>query len=292
MSITTADIKYLRELTGAGVLDSKKALQETDGNVDEAVELLRKKGLAAASKKSSREANEGLVSAKISDNGNVGVLVEVNCETDFVARTDDFKDFVDSIVRQVSEQPDLGSVDALLAAPYVDNPSQSVADQLTDTIAKLGENMKIRHVTRFDREAGDMLDSYVHMGGRVGVLVEVSGANGANEQLFELVHDIALQIAAVAPQYITEDDIPEAAVEAERNIYRAQIAADNKPDDIKERIVEGKLKKWYSQVTLVDQEFVKDSNLTVEQLLKQKSAELGRDIKVRRFARFEIGVED
>ena len=200
--------------------------------------------------------------------------------------------FADNLVRQVSEQPGLGSVDALLAAPYIDNPSQSVADQLTDTIAKLGENMKIRHAARFDKEAGDMLDSYVHMGGRVGVLVEVSGANGANEQLFELVHDIALQIAAVAPQYITEDDIPEAAVEAERNIYRAQIADDNKPDDIKERIVEGKLKKWYSQVTLVDQEFVKDSNLTVAQLLKQKSAELGRDIKVRRFARFEIGVED
>jgi elongation factor Ts len=290
VSITTADIKHLRELTGAGILDCKKALQETDGDVDRAVELLRKKGLAVASKKASREANEGLVSASIGANGQVGTLVEVNCETDFVARTDDFKNFVDSLVRQVSEQADLDSVDSLLAAPYIDDTSTTVAEQLTETIAKLGENMVIRRIARFDSEAGSILDSYIHPGARVGVLVELSGGNGANGQLSDLAHDIALQIAAVAPQYITEDDIPEAAAEAERNIYRAQIATDNKPDDIKERIVAGKLKKWYSQVTLVDQEFVKDSDLTVGQLLKQKSVELGGDIKVRRFARFELGV--
>jgi elongation factor Ts len=292
VSVTTTDIKYLRELTGAGILDCKKVLQETDGDVDQAVELLRKKGLAVASKKASREANEGLVSASISANGKVGTLVEVNCETDFVARTDDFKNFVDSIVRQVSEQPDLGRVEALLAAPYIGDPGTTVAEQLTETIAKLGENMVIRRIARFDSESGSILDSYIHPGARVGVLVEVSGGNGSDDQLYDLAHDIALQIAAVAPQYITEDDIPEAAAEAERNIYRAQIAADNKPDDIKERIVEGKLKKWYSQVTLVDQEFVKDSDLTVGQLLKQKSLELGGDIKVHRFARFELGVTD
>jgi elongation factor Ts len=260
VSVTTADIKYLRELTGAGILDCKKVLQETDGDVDQAVELLRKKGLAVASKKASREANEGLVSASISANGKVGTLVEVNCETDFV--------------------------------PYIGDPGTTVAEQLTETIAKLGENMVIRRIARFDSESGSILDSYIHPGARVGVLVEVSGGNGSDDQLYDLAHDIALQIAAVAPQYITEDDIPEAAAEAERNIYRAQIAADNKPDDIKERIVEGKLKKWYSQVTLVDQEFVKDSDLTVGQLLKQKSLELGGDINVHRFARFELGVTD
>ena len=290
MSITTADIKQLRELTGAGVLDCKKALQESNGDIEQAIELLRKKGLAAASKKSSREANDGLVSANVSADGKTGVLVEVNCETDFVARTDDFKNFVESLVRQVSEQPDLDNVEALLAAPYIDNESNTVAEKLTELIATLGENMMVRKVARFDLNDGGLLDSYIHTGGRVGVLVDVAGGSADNSQFAELAHDVALQIAAAAPQYITEDDIPADVAEAERNIYRAQVAEDKKPDDIKERIVEGKLKKWYTQVALMNQEFVKDSNLTIAQLLKQHSKELGAEIKVRRFARFELGV--
>jgi elongation factor Ts len=291
VSITTADIKQLREITGAGILDCKKVLQETDGNIDQAVELLRKKGLAAAAKKSSREANDGLVAASVSDNGKTGVLVEVNCETDFVARTDDFKAFVESIVRQVMENDALDNVDALLAAPFIDNNSKTVSDHLTETIAKLGENIVIRGVARFELAGDGMLDSYIHIGGRVGVLVDVVGGSAKNDAFADLVHDIALQIAAAAPQYLTEADIPEEAAEAERNIYRAQIAEDNKPDNIKERIIEGKLKKWYSQVTLLNQEFVKDPDLTIAQLLKQQSKSLGNDVTIRRFARFELGVE-
>ena len=290
MSITTADIKQLREITGAGVLDCKKVLQETDGDIEQAIELLRKKGLAAASKKASREANDGLVSASVSADGKTGVLVEVNCETDFVARTDDFKNFVESLVRQVSEQPGLDNVEALLAAPYIDNESNAVAQQLTELIAKLGENMMVRQAARFDLDNGGLLDSYIHTGGRVGVLVDVAGGSADNSQFAELVHDVALQIAAAAPQYITEDEIPAEVTEAERNIYRAQVAEDKKPDDIKERIVEGKLKKWYTQVALMSQEFVKDNDLTIGQLLKQHSKELGTEIKIRRFARFELGV--
>jgi elongation factor Ts len=289
VSITTADVKYLREITGAGVLDCKKVLQETDGNVDKAVELLRKKGLAAASKKASREANEGLVSALVAPEGKTGVLVEVNCETDFVARTDDFKNLVNNLVRQVAEQPGLNNAEALLAAPYIGNKSKTVAEQVTETIAKLGENILVRRVVRFDLQGDGLIDGYIHSG-RVGVLVEAAGASQGNGQIAELIHDIALHIAAVAPRYVREDEIPAEAVEAEREIYRAQIAEDKKPENIKEKIIEGKLKKWYSEVVLLNQEFVKDADFTIDKLLKQRSKELGRDISVRRFARFELGV--
>jgi elongation factor Ts len=291
VSISTADIKNLREATGAGILDCKKALQETNGNFDQAIEFLRKKGLAAASKKASREANDGLVSAAISDNGATGVLVEVNCETDFVARTNDFKNFVGAIVRQVMTDGKLGNVEALLNAPYIDDNSKTVNQALTETIAKLGENMVIRRVARYDRQDDGLLDCYIHQGSRVGVLVEVGGNSADNSQFADLAHDIALQIAAAAPYYLTEAEVPEHVAEAERAIYRAQIAEDKKPDDIKERIVDGKLKKWYSQVTLLNQEFIKDSSLTITQLLKQHSQALGSDINIRRFARFELGVE-
>ncbi len=289
MAVTTADIKQLREMTGAGILDCKKALQETNGDVDQAVEMLRKKGLAAAAKKASREANEGIVKAAISDDGKTGVMVEVNCETDFVARTDDFLAFADSLVRQLLEQPGLNSAEALLEAPYIDNSGNTVQQQLTETIAKLGENMMIRQAARFDLSGNGMLDSYIHIGGRVGVLIEVSGGSADNEQFSELVHDLALQIAAAAPICVTEDEVPEAALEAEKEIFRAQIAEEKKPDNIKERIIEGKIKKWYSEIVLMNQQFVKDNDYTIAKLIQQRSKELDSPIKIERFARFELG---
>ncbi|MCB0208188.1 MAG: elongation factor Ts [Anaerolineae bacterium] len=291
MSVTTADIKHLREITGAGILDCKKVLQETDGNIDEAVEMLRKKGLAAASKKASREANEGLVSAQVSDDGKVGVMVEVNCETDFVARTEDFQNFVDSLVRQLFAQPNLNTVEALLAAPYIDNSANTVSEQLTEIIAKLGENTIIRNAVRFDLQSDGIVDSYIHIGGRVGVLVEVSGGSPDNSTFVELVHDLALHIAAASPRYLDESGVPAEAVESEKAIYLAQIAEDKKPENIKERIVEGKLKKWLSEITLVNQPFVKDNDVTIAKLVGQTSKSLGSDIQIRHFARFELGVE-
>lgn len=287
MAITTEDIKQLREMTGAGILDCKKALQEADGNLDQAVESLRKKGLAAASKKASREANDGLVSAAISADGKIGAMVELNCETDFVARTDDFQKFAAALLRQVLEQP-LTSVEALLEAPFINNPGHAVAQELTETIAKLGENMRVPRIARYELGSSGVIDSYIHLGSRVGVLVEVSGA-AASAELTALAHDVALQIAAASPRYITEAEIPAAEIEAEKNIYRAQIAEDKKPDNIKERIVEGKLQKWYSEVALMHQEFVKDNDLTIAKLLQQKSKALGGEIKIERFARFELG---
>jgi elongation factor Ts len=289
VSITTTDVKHLREITGAGVLDCKKVLQETNGDIDKAVELLRKKGLAAASKKASREANEGLVSALVTPDGQTGVLVEVNCETDFVARTEDFKSLVDNLVRRVAQQSGLTNAEALLAAPYIGDRGKTVAEQVTETIAKLGENILVRRVARFDLQSDGLIDAYIH-GGRVGVLVEADGGNRADGRVVELVHDIALHVAAAAPRYIHEGEIPAETAEAEREIYRAQIAEDKKPDNIKEKIVEGKLRKWYSEVALLNQEFVKDADVTVGKLLQQRGKELGREISIRRFARFELGV--
>jgi elongation factor Ts len=288
VSITTEDIKLLREATGAGILDCKKALQETDNDMDKAIELLRKKGLAAASKKASREAKEGLVGAHISPEGKVAVLVEVNCETDFVARTDDFRNFVAAVVRQVASQPALTSVEALLAAPF-ENTGKTVTEQLTETIAKLGENMVVRRVARFTLEGDGMLDQYIHTGGRVGVIVDMGGGTASDPEFAELVHNVALQIAAAAPRYVHVDEVPAEVQEAEKSIFREQLAQDRKPDNIKEKIIEGKLKKWYSEVVLTEQPFVKDGELTIAQLLEKYSQELGSQLYVRRFARFELG---
>ena len=289
MAITTSDVKLLREMTGAGILDCKKALENANGDMDQAVDALRKKGLATASKKAGREAKDGIVKARLSDDGKVAAMVEVNCETDFVARTDDFQSFAEALLRQVLTQDSAASVEALLESPYIDNPANTVAQQLTEIIAKLGENMRVNKVARFVLGDSGMLDSYIHIGGRVGVLIEVSGGDPANADFVELTHDLALQIAAASPRYVSEDQVPAEEIEAEKVIFRAQVAEDKKPDNIKERIVDGKVVKWFSEITLVNQEFVKDNTLTIAKLVQQKGKAMGKELKVVRFARFELG---
>jgi len=285
VSISTADIKSLREATGAGPLDCKKALQETNGDVDAAIEFLRKKGLASASKKTSREANDGLVTAFISPDGKVGAMVEVNCETDFVARTDDFKNFVASVLKLVVSNPTFTSPEALLAAPSASDAARTNQELMTELIAKLGENMILRRVARFNLDDSGLIDSYIHMGGRVGVLVEATGVALGDSKALAVLHDVALQIAAAAPQFVTIDEVPAAMAEAEKELYRGQMAEEKKPADVKERIIEGKLKKWYTQVVLNEQEFVKDNSLSMTKLLKSHSD----NFQIRRFARFELG---
>jgi elongation factor Ts len=243
--------------------------------------------LASASKKASREANDGIVKATVSEDGKIGAMVELNCETDFVARTEDFQTFADALLRQVVEQP-VDNAESLLEAPFIDNPDLTVAQHLTETIAKLGENMKVRQAARFVLEDEGIIDSYIHIGGRVGVLVELTGSS--SDVVADLAHDLALQVAAASPQFVTEDQVPAEQIEAEKSIYLAQIAEDKKPDNIKERIVEGKLKKWYGEITLMNQQFVKDNDLTITKLVQQKSKEAGSPLTVKRFARFELGV--
>lgn len=293
MAISTEMIKALREATGAGVLDCKKALEATDGDFDKAAEHLRAKGLDAAAKKASREANDGLINVLVDESGRVGAIVEVNCETDFVARTEDFQAFVNALVKHVAQEADVPDVPTLLNRPFIENQSITVGERLTQLVAKLGENMVLRQFARIERDGSGLIEGYVHLGSRIGVIVHVSVDRDdvAGSPAFrELAHDMALQVAAAAPQYISTDDVPASVVEAERAKYQAQAAEDKKPDHIKERIVSGRLGKWYEQVCLLRQPFVKDGDLSVGDLIAQKSKELDAPLTVKQFVRYELEV--
>lgn len=295
MAITTQMIKELREETGAGVLDCKKALEATGGDFDKAVEHLRERGLDAAAKKASREAKDGLVNVLLDEAKSLGTIIEVNCETDFVARTEDFQALVAAIARQVAEEVDVMEVPALLDRPYIDDPSITVGERLTQLVAKLGENMVVRRFDRVQRDGNGLIEGYLHLGSRIGVILHMSTDNkdvASSTAFLDLVHDLALQIAASAPQYISSDDVPTSTVEAEETKYWAQLENEKKPDHIKERIVSGRLGKWYEQICLMRQPFVKDDAVTVGDLITQKSKELDAPLVVERFVRYELGEDE
>ena len=279
MAFTAQDVKNLRELTGCGMMDCKKALTETDGDKDKAIELLREKGLATAQKKSGRIAAEGIVKSYISDDGKVGVLIEVNSETDFVAKNDEFQTFVDNAAKIVAEK-NPADVDALKALDY--DGEKNVGDALTALIAKIGENMNLR---RFVRIEGNVC-SYIHGGGRIGVLVETEGSL-ADPEAYEAARDVAMQVAAINPLYLSKDTVPAEDVEKEKNIILAQIKEDpknaSKPENILEKMVFGKINKFYEQNCLLQQEFVKNGDLKVEQYLSSKG------VKLVGYVRFEKG---
>ena len=271
------DVKNLREKTGCGMMDCKKALTESNGDMEKAIEFLREKGLATAAKKSGRIAAEGIVEAYV--DGNVGVLVEVNAETDFVAKNDEFRTFVSDVAKKIA-QGNPADVEALMEQKLYGE--QSVRDALTEKIAKIGENMNIR---RFARIEGNVC-SYIHGGGRIGVLVEAEGSL-ADEACYEAARDVAMQIAAINPLYLSSDAVPAEDLAKEKNIIIAQIKEDpknaNKPDAIIEKMVGGKINKFYEQNCLLQQEFVKDSELKVEKYLASKG------VKLINFVRFEKG---
>ena len=295
MAISTAMIKELRQETGAGVLDCKKALEATNGDYDQAAEYLREKGLDAAAKKASREANDGLVNVLVDSAGQLGAIVEVNCETDFVARTADFQAFVDAIVRQVAQDPGLSGVPALLNQPFIADESVTVGECLNQLIAKLGENIVLRRFTRVERGVSGLIEGYLHHGSRIGVIVSVSTdstAAAGSDGFRELIHDLALQIAAAAPHYVSPEDVPDLVLEAEEAKYWAMVAEEQKPDHIKERIVSGRLDKWYKETCLLRQPFVKDESLNVSDLLAQKSSELATPLSIDQFVRYELGSDE
>ena len=274
---TSKDVMELRKKTGAGVADCQKALKEVDGNMDKAVEFLREKGLAIAAKKAGRIASEGMVYAYLADDKKVGTLVEVNSETDFVAKNDEFKSFVANIAKIVAEQ-NPADVEALKALAYED---KTVGEALTALIAKIGENMSIR---RFARVAGNVC-SYTHGEGRIGVLVETEEA--LTEEGYIAARDVAMQVAAINPLYVSKEVVPAADVEKEKAIIVAQIKEDpknaGKPDAIIEKMVGGKINKFFEQNCLLQQEFVKDSEFKVEAYLASKG------VKMTNFIRFEKG---
>ena len=276
--ITAAMVKELREITSAGMLDCQKALKETDGNMEKAIEFLREKGLATAAKKAGRVAAEGVVTAYVTDDKKVGVLLEVNSETDFVAKNDEFQTFVTDVAKLIADK-NPADVEALKALEY---NGETVDAKLTALIAKIGENMNIR---RFSRIAGNVC-SYTHAGGRIGVLVEAENAL-ANEDSYEAARDVAMQIAAINPLYLTKEVVPAEDVEKEKSIIVAQIKEDpknaNKPDNIIEKMVMGKINKFYETNCLLQQEFVKDSDQKVQAYLASKG------VNLTNFVRFEKG---
>ncbi len=278
MSITAAQINELRKSTGAGMLDCKKALEETGGDMEKAVDFLRKKGLAAAAKKAGRAATEGLVAARVSADGKSGVLVEVNSETDFVAKNEKFQSFVGDVAEHVLVAAPADN-EALFQQPFVKDSGKNVQTVLTEAIAVIGENLQFRRFARF--ESAGLVGSYIHAGGKIGVLVDLAGSG----ELVTLAKDVAMHIAAAAPQYVKRDEVPVDVLEREKDIYRAKARETGKPDNIIEKIIEGQIGKFYAEVCLLEQAFVKDTDKTIQQILK----EAGAGVTVNRFARFVLG---
>ena len=286
MTITPAMIKELREQTGAGFGDVKSALTEADGNMEQAVVILRKKGLAAAGKKAGRVTAEGTIAART--DSNVGVLVEVNCETDFVGRNENFRRFADEVAGAVA-QSKAASVDEFLSEkwPGGDEPvSQKVAEQ----IASIKENISIRRFARYEAPANAVHGSYIHGGGKIGVLVEVvarSGSKGAD--LEEVAKDIAMHIAAAEPRFLRREDVTEKDLETEREIARDAAAKSGKPENIVEKMVSGKMDKFYGEACLLEQPYIKDDKSTVQQYVAKRAKDAGCEYVVTRFTRYKLG---
>ena len=273
--VTAALVKELREKTGAGMMDCKKVLTETDGDLEKAAELLREKGITKAAKKSGRVAAEGMVEAYISEDEKVGAIVEVNSETDFVAKNEEFRTFVMDVAKQiVKNNPE--SVEALLAEPAMFEEGKTVNEALIGKIATIGENISIRRFARFETTDG-LIEKYIHGDGKIAVLVNMTSGTK------ELAKDVCMQIAAARPEFIDRDQVPAERVEKEKEILKIQTMNEGKPEAIAEKIVQGRIGKFFSEICLVDQDFVKDPNMKVSQLLKEKDAE------VVEFARFEKG---
>ena len=284
MNITAAMVKELRESTGAGMMDCTKALVNSEGDMAKAVDYLREKGLAAAAKKESRIAAEGVVGTYICNKCGVGAMVEVNCETDFVANTPDFKELVETIAKTiiVSNPAD---VDALLNCKVAGDDTQTVSEMITGKVAKIGEKMTVRRFVRYEAEGG-LVESYIHMGGKVGVLLKATGEN--TETVHEVLHDVALQIAAASPvaaEYVTRDQVRADHLEHEKEILIAQARNEGKPEKIIEKMVTGRINKFYQEVCLMEQPFVKDPDMSVEKMINAKAP----GTKIVAFTRYKMG---
>jgi elongation factor Ts len=279
-------VQELRQKTGAGMMDCKKALKETEGNIDEAIDWLRKKGIASAGKKSDRVAAEGLVETYIQPGGKVGVLLEVNCQTDFVARNDAFKSLVKNLAQQAATAD---SVESLLAQPYVENTSVTVDEAIKQVISTLGENIQVRRFVNFSlNETSGVIDSYIHTGGRVGVLLEVIAP--AHEEIQGLAKNLAMQVAACPNvEYVSVDEIPTAVVQKEKDIEMGKDDLANKPENIREKIVQGRIDKRLKEMTLLDQPYIRDQSISVEDLVKQVKSTVGGEATVSRFVRYILG---
>jgi elongation factor Ts len=286
--ITAATVKELRDKTNAGMMDCKRALEETNGDLDAAITLLREKGIAKAAKKADREANEGTITARISADGKSGILLEVNCETDFVSKNENFQGFVAGIADAL-----IGSSAADIAgANAVTSNGLSIEDTIKAKITEIGENLLFRKYVRYEAQGEGAIASYIHMGGKVGVLVEIGTTNAgtaATDGFRDLIKDITLHIAALNPRGLAREDISAEVVAAEEAIYRAQMIEQGKPEAMLDKILPGMMKKFFAENCLLEQGFVKDPGVTVKALLEAKGKELGDTLTLRRYVRFGLG---
>ncbi|MFT8889158.1 MAG: translation elongation factor Ts [Ethanoligenens sp.] len=283
MAFTAKDVKSLREQTGCGMMDCKKALENSDGDMDKAVEYLREKGLAAAAKKSGRIAAEGVVFAEVSPADKAGVVLEINAETDFVAQNNMFQEFVKQVAQTILKQKP-ADLDTLLTLK-ADGSDLTVAEVLHEKVLTIGENIKIR---RFARMEGDLI-TYIHGGGRIGVLVQFETDVADKDGFEEFGKDIAMQIAAMNPRYLNEQTVPADVVEEEKKVLTVQAMNEGKPQNIAEKMVNGRIRKFFKEICLVDQDFIKDSDLTVQKYTQETAKKLGGSIKITQYVRFEKG---
>jgi len=285
LEITAEMVKTLRDKTDAGMMDCKKALKETGGDMEAAIAFLRQKGLAVASKRAGRATSEGVVWAHIAPDHRSGVLLEVNCESDFVAKTDSFLELGSRLAEQLAATA-LETVEELLAHPAAHQPALTVADYVNEVIAKTGEKCQVRRFTRYQGEA---VAAYIHHGGKIGVMLEIAGAGPAPEAL-TAAKDLAMQVAAANPLAVSREQVPADTVAQEKAIYQAQAAESGKPAHIIEKMVGGRLEKYYKEVCLLQQPFVKNPDQTVTQFLQEVGNKLGKTLTVQGFTRYQVGV--
>lgn len=291
MAITAAMVKELREVTGVGMMDCKKALTETNGDMEKAVEFLREKGLAASAKKAGRIASEGIVSIYLNEDNSKGTIVEVNSETDFVAKNQLFQDYVAAVAKQACASTS-ANMDEFLAETWAADTQYTVQEALSQQVAVIGENLNIRRFENYTKAQSGKLVSYIHGGGRIGVLIELACEN-ESEELVELGRNIAMQIAALNPQFISEDEVPAEHIARETEILTQQAKNDpknaSKPDAIIEKMIVGRLKKEMKEICLVEQPYVKDTDMSVKQYIESVAKTVGAPISIARYVRFETG---
>lgn len=286
--ITASIVKELRDKTNAGMMDCKKVLTETNGDMDAAIKLLRERGIAKAGAKADRAANEGIITARVSGSANSGILLEVNCETDFVSKNENFQAFVSELA------------DALAATNAADHSAAlavnlgdySLEDTVKVKVVEIGENLQFRKYVRYDAAPGGVIAAYIHPPGKVGVLIEVGTTKpetATNETFRELLKDLTLHIAACAPKGLSREDIPQSVVDTELDIFRARLVAEGKPANIIENILKGQIGKFFAESCFLEQSFVKDGDIKVAALVEAKGKEIGDTLTVTRFVRFGLG---
>jgi elongation factor Ts len=283
--ITAAMVKELRDSTGAGMMDAKNALVEADGNMEEAVKVLRKKGLAAAGKKAGRVTAEGTIAAHVENN--VGVIVEVNCETDFVGRNEHFRNFAQDVAKVIAESR-ANSVEELLAEKWPGS-DDTVGTKVAEQIASIKENISVRRFARYDAASSATIGTYIHGGGKIGVMVEVIGAPAGVDAGAEVARDIAMHVAAAEPRFLRREDVTQKDLDTEKEIARDAAAKSGKPANIVEKMVSGKMEKFYGEACLLEQPYIRDDKATVSQYLSRRGKESGCEYIVTRFTRYKLG---